>query len=914
MEARDCVGGRLKTDHDTFQIKTTSTHNGGGTNTSTSTKRNTVPFPVDLGANWIHGISLNPLTELAKEAGVEMVPTSEEVKLLAGDMKAVNIDDDVRIGELFNNLLDRGAKGCWKQNEYNYKNRNQKATRWYAEYLTNKGNHEKTPRPTDVPTHRHSSDSSVDIFLGKALEDRYAKSPSKLSPIEQNLLLWNTKNAEYALGANISDLSMKYWDADDIHAYGGEHVLLKGGFASLADHLLKKCEKYGRRFKLLLNCPVNKIYYALNSSSYPYPKKHIRKNNTLKLSDTCRVVYESGGKAHFDFVVCALPLGVLKRGAYQQRARQKMLDNEKGIHFYPPLPKTKQDAIENVGFGLLNKVFVQFPHAFWRKAGTVESLSDTPFLAESQRSFGNVSGKNPHHYMFFDVGRCVNELKAGNEPAILMTLISGSEAVEAEKMSETSLVNDIMFTLIHLFSTIEVPMPTTYKITKWGSDKYSCGSYTFLPPGTSDQDYQILQSPINASGELISGTGKGDMRLFWAGEHTSLLFPSVAHGAFHSGTRAAKDVFDNINIRKDDTALGIDRQIPTSVYRERHPSHPVICGLCSLPDSKEQGAIVAFQRGSRNVLVHSRCAEYSPEVDMRYGVWKHVIKAVSRGKLLKCSGCGLHGATIGCQDRRCTQNNHVHCCEGWDFVKNGKEFRCALHRPQKQHDIVRSCFLCHKKSDTRLGKLIGFKKGKISVMVHFDCFQYTNIVDIQAKDPIDKNDKQVFEAISQSKNCFTCKKGGATIKCFVHFCANHAHIPCLETGGWEFKFPGKAFFCALHTIGTLDQTQNQGNDTILELSTSREPRFALQEDKMTITHNLPRNGVGTIDSKATERHSGDGVRTKSSNPFKADNMDVTESLISNREESEGEIEGFNLSGRASSLLHLICRSDENITI
>lgn len=107
------------------------------------------------------------------------------------------------------------AKGCWKQNEYNYKNRNQKATRWYAEYLTNKGNHEKTPRPTDVPTHRHSSDSSVDIFLGKALEDRYAKAPSKLSPIEQNLLLWNTKNAEYALGANISDLSMKYWDAGE---------------------------------------------------------------------------------------------------------------------------------------------------------------------------------------------------------------------------------------------------------------------------------------------------------------------------------------------------------------------------------------------------------------------------------------------------------------------------------------------------------------------------------------------------------------------------------------------------------------------------------------------------------------------------------------------------------------------------
>ena len=264
-------------------------------------------------------------------------------------------------------------------------------------------------------------------------------------------------------------------------------MLLKEGFASLSDHLLKKCEKYGRRFKLLLNCPVNEIYYAIKSSSHPYPKSNNRESGTLHLSDTCRVVFQKGGESQFDFIVCALPLGVLKRGMSQQKQKrkQKLPEDQRGIHFYPPLPKTKTDAIENVGFGLLNKVYMQFPHTFWRKAGSAESLSETPFLAKSQRSFGNVSGLNPHHYMFFDMGRCVNGLKAGNDPAILLTLISGSEAVEGENMSDVSLVNEIMSTLRHLFSKIEIPMPTTYKATKWGSDKYSCGSYTFLPPGTS---------------------------------------------------------------------------------------------------------------------------------------------------------------------------------------------------------------------------------------------------------------------------------------------------------------------------------------------------------------------------------------------------------------------------------------------
>ena len=99
MEAQDSVGGRLKTDRDTFQ--TVEKERGG------SNRR--VPFPVDLGAGWIHGISQNPLADLAKEAGIECVRASEDVKMLAGNMEPANEKDDVRIGEIFNSLLDQGV-------------------------------------------------------------------------------------------------------------------------------------------------------------------------------------------------------------------------------------------------------------------------------------------------------------------------------------------------------------------------------------------------------------------------------------------------------------------------------------------------------------------------------------------------------------------------------------------------------------------------------------------------------------------------------------------------------------------------------------------------------------------------------------------------------------------------------------
>ncbi|KAE8679103.1 Lysine-specific histone demethylase 1-like protein 2 [Hibiscus syriacus] len=51
-----------------------------------------------------------------------------------------------------------------------------------------------------------------------------------------------------------------------------------------------------------------------------------------------------------DMVICIVPLGVLKR---------------KTIRFEPELPQRKLAAIDRLGFGLLNKVAMIFPHVFW---------------------------------------------------------------------------------------------------------------------------------------------------------------------------------------------------------------------------------------------------------------------------------------------------------------------------------------------------------------------------------------------------------------------------------------------------------------------------------------------------------------------------------------------------------------------
>ncbi|PZX38019.1 monoamine oxidase [Roseinatronobacter thiooxidans] len=55
-------------------------------------------LPMDLGASWIHGQRGNPLTALAHEAGVQVVPTRYDAAILLGP-DGTEIDPDLRLAE-----------------------------------------------------------------------------------------------------------------------------------------------------------------------------------------------------------------------------------------------------------------------------------------------------------------------------------------------------------------------------------------------------------------------------------------------------------------------------------------------------------------------------------------------------------------------------------------------------------------------------------------------------------------------------------------------------------------------------------------------------------------------------------------------------------------------------------------------
>jgi len=81
----------------------------------------------------------------------------------------------------------------------------------------------------------------------------------------------------------------------------------------------------------------------------------------IDYSDSVTVKLADGSEIKGDFVVCTLPLGVLKA---------------KKVKFTPQLPAAKLKAMEHLDMGVLNKFFFEFPEVFWEK--DVEWIGKVP--------------------------------------------------------------------------------------------------------------------------------------------------------------------------------------------------------------------------------------------------------------------------------------------------------------------------------------------------------------------------------------------------------------------------------------------------------------------------------------------------------------------------------------------------------
>jgi hypothetical protein len=293
----------------------------------------------------------------------------------------------------------------------------------------------------------------------------------------------------------------------------------------------------------------------------------------------------------------------------------------------------------------------------------------------------------------------------------------------------------------------------------------------------------------------------------------------MAHGAMLSGLRAAEEIVSTLQF-KNSSEKDFDRILPEPLFRHKNPTTPLQCSLChKIGGQVREGRLVAFKRGARQVLVHNNCAENCPEVEVIDSKWKHVIKAVNRGKALNCTICKKNGATIGCTSENCFRIFHFSCAEdtGWRFDRDSKEFYCDLHRSaslrtkdrndrislnfflNKNHASSMVCSFCRSTTE-KAGELLAYQSGTKQICVHEHCIKYTTIIDTSEieNSRMGKEYRNVFRALEISKACSICGQHGATVGCRYPTCGLAYHVRCAENSGWNFEKRGRSLLCKIH--------------------------------------------------------------------------------------------------------------------
>ncbi|RWS28995.1 spermine oxidase-like protein, partial [Leptotrombidium deliense] len=261
---------------------------------------------------------------------------------------------------------------------------------------------------------------------------------------------------------------------------------------------------------------------VVNLFAQQLPSSVIRLNtpviNVDFFEECVRVNTESGDRYECEYILLTCSPGFLKENLHSL--------------FTPALPQRKADAIRSVGYGTINKIYLQFEKPFWTKSDlgfqliwTSEDHKDLPKWVYDISGFDIVKG----------------------QPNFLLCWIGGDGAETVENESDEVVGLSCTKVLQMFLKDLCVQNPTKIIASKWKSNKYIRGAYShgsvkFDKLGLTHED---LVEPI--SKEIrIQGTVVTKPVILFAGEATVRNYYSTTHGALLSGMREAQRIIDSI--------------------------------------------------------------------------------------------------------------------------------------------------------------------------------------------------------------------------------------------------------------------------------------------------------------------------------------------------------------------------------
>ncbi|KAM3710768.1 hypothetical protein ACJW31_01G056100 [Castanea mollissima] len=473
LEARSRIGGRVFTD------------------------RSSLSVPVDLGASIITGVEADVATErrpdpsslVCAQLGLELTVLNSDCPLydiVTGQKVPADLDD--RLEAEYNSLLDDMVLLVAQKGEHAMRMSLEDGLEYALEKrrLARLGtNKEETELHGSKNAFFDSNKGSVD---GSFPLRNYSK--EILDPLERRVMDWHFANLEYGCAALLKQVSLPYWNQDDVYGgFGGAHCMIKGGYSTVVESL-------GDGLPIHLNHIVTNVSYETKDSG-----------SNGSGSYRVKVSTSNGSEFLGDAVLITVPLGCLKADT---------------LKFSPPLPQWKHSSIQRLGFGVLNKVVLEFPEVFWD-----DSVDYFGATAEETNRRGQC-------FMFWNLRKTVGA-------PVLIALVVGKAAIDGQSMSSSDHVNHALTVLRKLFGDASVPDPVASVVTDWGRDPFSYGAYSYVAVGASGEDYDLLGRPVENC-------------LFFAGEATCKEHPDTVGGAMMSGLREAVRIIDILRTGKDYTA------------------------------------------------------------------------------------------------------------------------------------------------------------------------------------------------------------------------------------------------------------------------------------------------------------------------------------------------------------------------
>ena len=256
-------------------------------------------------------------------------------------------------------------------------------------------------------------------------------------------------------------------------------VLISGGFRLLVQLLRDSLSAE----QVMLNQTVSRISIQQDTSTQA----------PAQVTTTDGEIFEGSR------VIVTVPLGVLKAGT---------------ITFDPPLPASKQDVIERIGFGSVEKVVMTFKNSFWRRN------------PKKQDHFFSIPDPIASYGSFFDVSMSSGIGPGAPTSPCLASVFGPPKAAWVAENPEAA-IEEVLSELQMMFpDTFEPPVATA--VSNWTTSPFSGGCYPYTSVDTQPGDFIKFAEPTH------------DGRVLFAGDTCAVgVGLGYVEGAMAAGERAA---------------------------------------------------------------------------------------------------------------------------------------------------------------------------------------------------------------------------------------------------------------------------------------------------------------------------------------------------------------------------------------